>query len=151
MMLPLLVLLGMSVLFVVLGVNAYHDAQRSEATQHGERVLATVRSVVNHSEQTRSGTRHSATLQLQLPQPVDGISRTTAHLPYRSDDAVGTQIIALVDPHQPSYAELPGSPVHRTAGWVAALETELFFLAALFFVVRNFVHALRRRGWTGKG
>ncbi|MGI8664981.1 MAG: hypothetical protein ACR2N4_02965 [Jatrophihabitans sp.] len=52
---------------------------------------------------------------------------STAHLPYRTEDQPGTQIIALVNPQHPDYAELPGSPMTVPAAWKLEAGFAVFF------------------------
>ncbi|MDQ2838124.1 MAG: hypothetical protein M3Y42_08835 [Actinomycetota bacterium] len=115
---PILIFLVCTVLFVAGAIRNHGDADLSTATQrHGVRLLATVRATSNHVYQDKAGTHHTAQILLTLPQPVAGRTESTAHLPYRTTDQPGDQIIALVNSHDPSYAELPGSPMASASGW----------------------------------
>ena len=68
-------------------------------------------------------------LTVRLSTPVDGIATTTVHEPTPDGGgAIGQAIDLLLDPQDPGYAELPGTPFVGTMNWIAVAAWALLFL-----------------------
>lgn len=52
---------------------------------------------------------------VKLDEPVNGRSETTAYLAHNRDVPTGHRIDVLVNPRDPGYAEVKGSPVSDTS------------------------------------
>ena len=116
---------------------------RSGYTQaHGAAQQATVVSVRVSQQQVDTANNHTSTPDITsmiiatLSQPVGGQSQTTVYVPQLVSYKAGDPINVLVDPQQPGYAELPGTPdvtssdstAFLIAAIVVAALTVLFFL-----------------------
>ena len=115
--------LFIGVIFVVVSFGVRSQAAKSSYVQdHGVQRTAVILSVNNiestdtewvgtgssrHQETTTSWT---AEVVVRLAAPVGGQTQTTVHVPNRESDGPGTTLTVLVDPKEPGYAELPGSP-----------------------------------------
>jgi hypothetical protein len=135
------VVLGLLVLvFVVEGASNYSQAQRSAyVQQHGTSATATVVNVANTQHCGRRSCHWTAAIPVTFSTPVDGTTATTAHYPSYSMLSSGDRVIVLVDPKQPGYAELPGSPFKSSLSWII----DLLFAAGLVGVA--LYHAARLR------
>ena len=116
---PLLV----GIIFLIVSFAIRSQAALSGFVQaHGVRRSAVIVSVQNeeHHSTTTTGSgsgRHTTTstswtalVQVSLADPVGGQARTTVHVPGYESAGPGDTLAVLVDPDNPSYAELPGSP-----------------------------------------
>jgi hypothetical protein len=83
---------------------------------------------------------------VSLVSPAGGLATTTVRYPGQSSYLTGQSISVLIDPHQPTYAELPGSPDTSSHTWiwctVAAIVTGL--LTVLFAYAYIQLHRHRR-------
>jgi hypothetical protein len=75
------------------------------------------------------GTTYTAQVLVSLADPVDGQARTTVHMPRYDTGRPGSTLTVLVDPDDPGYAELPGSPS------TAAVLPTIFLVAGAFLAV----------------
>jgi hypothetical protein len=131
----------------------------SDAQGHGVRRTAVIQSVHNightssysvgtgASKHTQTSTSYTAEVIVRLSTPVDGRTQTTVHVPEYESSGPGDTLTVLVSPKDPSYAELPGSPI-TPAGHPMIFEVVGFvfvFIAVLgsLLVVRAFVAARR--------
>jgi hypothetical protein len=116
---PLLV----GIVFIIVSFATRSEAALSGFVQaHGVRRAAVILNVQNeeHHSTTTTGSgsgRHTTTstswtalVQVSLAAPVGAQTRTTVHVPGYESAAAGDQLTVLVDPDDPAYAELPGSP-----------------------------------------
>jgi hypothetical protein len=98
---------------------------------HGIRARATVIAV---GERKRCGTEHcsyTAEILASLTPPVRGARGTFIHYPAYSKLNKGQQVTVLVDPKEPTYAEIPGVRFQKGGGtWIA-----FAVMAALFAVL----------------
>jgi hypothetical protein len=111
------------VVSLLIGIPHYIEAKRSNFVQkHGTIANATVLGVDNLQYcSNRGGCSWTARIRVTLAPPVDGVSASVIHYPHRSLLSDGEHVRALVDPREPSYAELPGIPLGTTWGWVLPL------------------------------
>ena len=82
---------------------------------------------------------------MQLAEPFQGNSTTVVHYPAFSDLDPGQVVHVLVDPRQPGYAELPGSPDTKTSQWVGLIFGCLLFGALALWSAWELLKLLRRR------
>ena len=115
--------LFVGIIFLIVSFATRSSAALSGFVQaHGVRREAVILNVQNeeHHSTTTSGSgssRHTtnstswtALVQVSLASPVGGQARTTVHVPDYESASPGDRLTVLVDPKDPSYAELPGSP-----------------------------------------
>lgn len=117
-------------LMVVVAIGGFVDAARSDRVQHhGIPAPAFVTDVTStyHSGSRGSPGYTTYNLVVHLSRPVDGHQQYTIDTPEESPPAAdGVAVSILVDPSDPSYAELAGEPNNTVAGgWVGV------FLAVL--------------------
>ena len=108
---------------LVIGVFVDHsDAVRSSRVQyHGLARVATVESEHNIFHSTRYGGYYTADVSASFQPPIDGQVTTVVHYPGRVSDPTGTRYSILVDPSDPGYAEIPGSPSTKGSSWILLL------------------------------
>jgi hypothetical protein len=115
-LLAMLVVLFLAVVFLILSFALRSSAARSGFVQaHGVRREAVIVSVDNIAQKSTGGsgfksTTYSAQVLVRLADPVNGQAQTTVHVPRYDTDRPGGTLTVLVDPDDPGYAELPGSP-----------------------------------------
>jgi len=147
-----LVVLFIGVVFLIFSFALRSQAARSSFVQaHGvrrEAVIVTVHNIARTSTTTGSSghtvtsTTYTAEVLARLADPVGGQARTTVHVPRYETGGPGDTVTVLVDPDDPGYAELPGSP--STPAGVPAI-----FLAVGAFLTAVSVtgSALIARSW----
>jgi hypothetical protein len=143
-LLVMLVPLIIGVVFIIVSFAIRPQAALSSFVQsHGVRRAAVILNVDNiaHTTMTMTSpggnqpavastqTTYTADVLVSLADPVDGQARTTVHVPGYDKDGPGDTLTVLVDPDNPGYAELPGSPS------TAAFEPTLFLILGIFFTV----------------
>ena len=129
----MIVVLLIGVVFVIISFASRSQAARSSFVQaHGVRREAVILSVDNIAQKNGSGSvkTYVAEVLVRLADPVDGQTQTTVHVPNRETEGPGGTLTLLVDPDDPGYAELPGSPY--TPG---VLVTILLAVGAFLIVV----------------
>jgi TRAP-type C4-dicarboxylate transport system permease small subunit len=139
--------LGIFALFTVLcAITAVLDqsaATRSGYTQsHGVRATATVM-VVGEQKKCGAGAEaceYTAEILARLSPPVNGTAGTFIHYPGYSKLDRGQNVTVLVDPKQPTYAEIPGARFATQSRWI------VYAILAFVFAVLSVreVLALRR-------
>jgi hypothetical protein len=151
---PLLI----GVIFLVIAPFLRAQADHSSFVQaHGIRRTAVLLSVNNIESTTSSGSgnqQHTSTswtadVTVRLTGPGGSQGQTVVHVPHFDSDAPGTALTVLVDPHDPSYAELPGVPAHTAVlpTVFTAVGSLLVVIAAVAagFVIRSWRRSVRRR------
>ncbi len=151
----MLVVLIMGVVFLILSFALRSSAALSSFVQaHGVRREAVVLSVDNIANKSTSttgsgsgkhtvtSTTYTAEVLVRLADPVGGQARTTVHVPRYETDGPGDTLAVLVDPSDPSYAELPGSP-----STPAVLPTIFLAVGAFLAIVAITGSALIGRSW----
>lgn len=140
-----LVAIGM-VIGTVVEIGAWRHSRFVQA--HGDRRAATVLSVHEAEHHGKYSTWYTADIGVLLNAPAGGHLTTTAHYPGWSTLVMGDQVVVLVDPGQPGYAELPGSPYTTQGTWIALLVFAVFTapFACLYWYEVIAVRIRRRRG-----
>ena len=150
-----LVVLFIGVVFLIFSFALRSQAARSSFVQaHGVRRQAVILSVDNiaHQSTTTNGygssrhtvtsTTYTAEVLVRLADPVGGQPRTTVHVSRYETGGPGDTLTVLVDPSEPSYAELPGSP-----STPAVLPTIFLVVGAALAVAALAGSALIARSW----
>jgi hypothetical protein len=145
-----IVFLGIGITAACFAVTTHAEASRSGYTQaNGVAGTATVRSVANYqSSGTRSATTYFAKVTVTLQPPVSGHASAVVNIPGNVSYARGQVISVLVDPADPGYAELPGSPYvtdSTTAGLV--ISAAVFGIAGAFGIVSAVRMRRRQHAW----
>ncbi len=151
----MLIPLFIGVVFIILSFALRSSAVRSSFVQaHGVRREAVILSVDNiaHKSTTTTGsgssnhtvrsTTYTAEVLVSLADPVGGQARTTVNVPHYETNGPGDTLTVLVDPSDPGYAELPGSP-----STPAVLPTIFLVVGAVLTVVAITGSALIARSW----
>lgn len=116
---------ALALVFVALAINGHSKAVRSAYVQaHGTRAAAVVGAVGNRKfcGSWRTGCQWgTARIEVQLLSPVDHRTTTVVHYPGYSALVTGDRVTVLVDPRQPTYAELAGSPLQTRQWWLLYL------------------------------
>jgi hypothetical protein len=119
---------ALAIVMVVLTFSTYHNQQRSGETQsHGIAVTGTVDSVDNTQHCGRSSCSWTAAITVTLNRPVKGLATTTVHYPAYSYLFTSDSVSVLVDPEQPSYAEIPGVKFEDSGTWLISLGLAILF------------------------
>lgn len=119
-------------------VSAHAEANKSTSVQHGGiSRTATVLTIKNNYHSSRPGgyrysNRHyggyyTADATTSFAPPVNGQTLTTVHYPGGLYNPIGSQLRVLIDPKNPGYAELPGSPNATGSSWVSSAVFALLF------------------------
>jgi hypothetical protein len=141
------VTLGLGIAFAVVAFGAHSAASKSSYTQsNGVQDVATVDSVSNYQSTGRSSTSYWATVAATLQTPVDGHRATEVNIPNNVNYQAGRVISVVVDPADPGYSEMPGSPDATdgtTAG--AAIGAVVFVIAGIGTIVSSFRMRARLR------
>jgi Protein of unknown function (DUF3592) len=150
-------IIGVVFLLIAPGMRAQAD-HSSFVQAHGTRHTAVILSVNNIENTSTSGTgknQHTSTswtaeVTARLTGPGRGQGgQTVIHVPYFDSDAPGTTLTVLVDPNNPGYAELPGTPAHTAvAPTVFTAVGALLVVIAVVgagFVIRFWLRSVRRR------
>lgn len=139
------ILLG---LVLVFATNQTAEAARSSYTQgNGVLAHATVTHVVN-SGCNGPDCLSSALVTVALDRPVAGRTSTVVHVPYDVPYTNGQPIAVRVDPAEPGYAELPGTP-WQTASTVTIGQGVAFGLLVLgcVVIIQSVWTRLRKGTW----
>jgi hypothetical protein len=77
---------------------------------------------------------YTAVVDVTVSPPVAGVQNTVAHYNGSADVITGEHLQILVDPKQPGYAELPGSPFKGAHTWITSALMAIFcaFITALW-------------------
>ena len=135
-----------TIALVVGAISSYSQGARSGFVQaHGTRASATVQSVDNTEHCSRSGCSYTAAIAVTLSPPVDGAAATTVHYPGYSDLIPNEQVIVLVDPQQPGYAELPGDRFVTSWEWIILAAAAIFVAFLTAVDARAFVRLIAHR------
>jgi len=132
--------------FAFAAVAAHAAAAQSSYVQgHGIQDSATVLNVDNTSSTSKGNTTWSAQVTVQLLQPVNGTTTSVVHVPYEDNSNDGDTITVLVDPNDPGYSELPGSPNTTNAAWIWLLVFSVLMLGVAVLVTRRTIRLFRQR------
>jgi hypothetical protein len=131
----LVVMIGVSIGLAVGAVFVHSDGRRSALVQHhGIPRVATVAGVQNHYHSSRGGGYYTADIYVSFAPPYRGRTQTFVHYPGRVQAPAGTQMQVLIDPTDPAYAELPGSPATKTWAWILMAIFAVLFAGLDLFV-----------------
>jgi hypothetical protein len=132
---------GLAVLPVeaIVGISAHLRSQ--ETQHHGVRVPVFVGRVTNTQHCGRGGCYYTFAASAELARPFHGHSTTTLHGQGTLRRGVGVAI-ALLDPNEPAYAELPGDPLADATDWAVPLGLIGLIAGTVTFSV---AHSRRRR------
>jgi len=142
-----------TVVFALIGIGfgvgaffAHRASARSSYVQaHGVRAAGTVDSVDNTQVCGRYSCDWESSIVVSLSASVDGVTKTTVHYPDYSDLVAGDPVVVLVDPQQPSYAELPGSKDDEPIQWIILAVFALLGLVLTVFEARALYRVLEHR------
>lgn len=141
-----LLFVGLFIACLVAMFNTIADANRSSyVQQHGVRVSGTVTNVDELKSCGRYSCSYTAEITVRLAEPFQGSATTVVHYPSFSDLDPGQVVQVLVDPKQPGYAELPGSPDTKSSQWIGLIFGCLLFGALAVFSALELLRLLRRR------
>jgi hypothetical protein len=144
------------VIFAVIGIvmipltfSTHAAADKSSYTQsNGISVNAMVTNVDNEQSCGRSSCTYYAYVNVLLSQPVDGRASATVNIPQNVSYSSGQTIGVLVDPKDPGYAELPGSPYSTNSSTVGmGIGAAIFLIIGAFGVFRGVRMRLRKHVW----
>jgi hypothetical protein len=108
-------------------ISDHAQGQRSAYVQNdGTLRTGVATGVVNTQHCGRYSCSYTATVDVTVSPPVAGVNDTVAHYNGSADVITGEHLQVLVDPKQPGYAELPGSPFKGAHTWVASALMALF-------------------------
>jgi hypothetical protein len=136
-----LLFLGITIFLIVSTLQAYSGAQRSSYTQaHGvsETAVADNVQVITHRG-SHGRVSYTSDITVTIQHPTVGDGSATVYSQGDTSVTQGSTFTVLVDPRQPSYAEIPGSPYGTTTGWVMSL-----LFAVVFGIVAGLIsrHAI---------
>lgn len=137
---------GGTVGFAVGAVVTHSDADRSaRVQQHGIPRVASVQSFTNNYHSSRGGGYYTAEMYVSFTQPVEGRTTTVVHYPGHVDPPLGANYSVLVDPTDPSYAELPGSPSTKSWSWMLLVVFAVLFAGLDVLVGRAYYRLWQHR------
>ena len=84
-------------------------------------------------------------MTVRLQRPVDGTTMSVVHVAQEVNSHAGATIAVLVDPSQPGYGELPGSPGVTTISWLLPLALVVSTLTAAVVCTVQYVRLFRLR------
>ncbi len=139
-----LALVVITALLSVASFNRHTGAVRSGwVQQHGIARIATVDYFQNvYHRNTHGGGYYTALIGASFAPPIQGVTRTLAHYPIQAHLSDGEMIKVLVDPTDPSYAEIPGAPATNGWVWILDLALAVASLAASFVAGRAAIRVL---------
>jgi hypothetical protein len=144
-----IVFLGIGIAGACLAVSAHSEADQSSYTQaNGIADTATVLNVANYQSSGRHTTTYFAQVTVTLQTPVSGQPSTVVNIPNNVSYTRGQVISILVDPADPGYAELPGSPYATdttTAGLV--ISAAVFGIVGVVGIVSAIGMRRRQHAW----
>ncbi len=137
---------GLGVGFTVGFFVEMANANRSNYVQHhGVLVSGTVTNVDNMESCGRYSCSYTADIAVQLAEPFHGTTTTTVHYPDYSALNDGDQLQLLIDPQQPSYAEIPGDANTTAGSWIVFGVMAVLFVALAVWSGVRLRHLLRLR------
>jgi hypothetical protein len=148
-----LVFLAVTVFMVVGTIQTYSGAERSSYTQaHGVSETAVADSVQNiASHSSHGGTTYTNQITITVQQPEAGDGSATVYGQGMTPVQPGDTLTVLVDPKQPSYAEIPGQPYHTTSQWIEFMLFTIVFGLVTAALCRRAVLMLRRHRRVSRG
>jgi hypothetical protein len=146
----------LTVWFVVLTVGCvaeavFHHSQavRSSYVQHhGIRATATVVVVGEKHHCGAHACTYTSEILVRFSKPLHGAKGAFVFYPAYSHLSPGQQLTVLVDPKQPTYAEIPGVGFEKRGAWIAYAVLAPLFAALAWFEGRAFKRVLAHRRLT---
>jgi hypothetical protein len=136
----------MAIVFTVGAVERHAARSRSSYTQaHGVPIAATVRHTANAQSCGRYSCSTSSTITAALNTPVAGTTITYVHTPTAQDAPAGSPLLVFVDPHEPTYAEIPGEQAHGLLDWIVWSVLGFVIDLAALLMLQAVLNRLRRR------
>jgi hypothetical protein len=132
-------------LFSTLQGHTYAD--RSAYTQaHGVTESAIADNVQNIAHHSKNSTTYTNQIAITVQHPSIGNGNATVYGQGTTSVQSGDTITVLVDPRQPGYAEIPGSPYYTASGWIIGLIVTIILAAITAYLFRlAIVMGLRHR------
>jgi hypothetical protein len=141
-----LIFLGGVAACVLGAISSHGQADRSDETQSaGIPVIARVENVDNSESCSKSSCSWTAAVATTLTKPVAGVTQSVIHVPRYSVFVAGDPVAVLVDPKQPSYAEIPGLKFKKSGEWIVLVCLAVFFLLLFALNTRTLVGLLAHR------
>lgn len=135
-----------TVILAVTAVSLHSQGNRSSFVQaHGAPRSATVTRVDNIEHHGKYSAWYTAEIYATFLPPVDGRAITEVYVPKQVDYSLGQQVPVLVDPRQPGYAELPGTPGVTAGNWITAAVLAVIMLVLEGLVIWATIREYRRR------
>lgn len=135
-----------TVLLIVTTFHLHAEATRSSYVQaNGAVRAATVTRVDNIEHQGKYSTWYTAQINATFLPPVDGQAKTVIYVPDSVDYSLGQQLPVLIDPQEPGYAELPGTPGTTSGNWISAAVVAAIMLGFEGLAIWGMVREYRRR------
>jgi hypothetical protein len=126
--------------------SAHAAGAKSSYTQgHGTRTTGTVELVNNEQSCGRYSCSYTSRISVSLSPPVDGVDMTIVHFPDYSSLNSGDQVPVLVDPKDPSYAELPGHTFQSSWVWLVPVVLGILCAGLTALEARLLLRILRHR------
>jgi hypothetical protein len=140
-------LVGVTLIMLFVTLHVHSEAQRSAYTQaHGVSETATADDVQIFTTHNKSGTTYTYQIDVTIAHPSVGDGSTTVYGQGATSVQQGDTLTVLVDPQQPSYAEIPGAPYTTTSKWVGSMViTIVFGIVAIFMSRAAVLMVLRHR------
>jgi hypothetical protein len=109
---------------VPVGISQMHKS--SYVQTHGVLSTGTVIHAANSEYCGKAGCSWTGKIEMRLTDPVAGVTATTIHTPFATSLRTGERTTFLVDPLDPSWAEIPGTPFYGTGAWLAPVAALAF-------------------------
>ncbi|HXL94849.1 MAG TPA: DUF3592 domain-containing protein [Streptosporangiaceae bacterium] len=149
-----LLFLGITIFLIVSTLQSYSGAQQSSYTQaHGVSETAVADNVqVITNRGSHGSVSYTSDITVTVQHPIVGNGSATVYSQGGTSVTQGSTLTVLVDPRQPSYAEIPGSPYDTTSGWIVSLLfTIVFGIVAGLISRRAVLMILRHRRVSAMG
>jgi hypothetical protein len=139
-----------TVILVVTALHLHSQAGRSSYVQaHGAQRTAVVTGVDNIEHQGKYSTWYTAQIDATFIPPVSGQAKTDIYVPDQVDYSIGQRLPVLVDPKEPGYAELPGTPNITSSNWITGVVVAVIMIVFEGLTILATIRDYRRRhAWT---
>jgi hypothetical protein len=147
-----LALVGVTLIMVFVTLHVHSEAQRSAYTQaHGVSETATADDVQTFTTHNKGNTTYTYQIDVTIAHPTVGDGSATVYGQGITSVQQGDTLTVLVDPRQPSYAEIPGAPYTTTSKWVGSMVVTIVFGIVAVFMSRTAVLMLLRHRRVSRG
>ena len=118
---------GGAIALAAASISDHAQGQRSAYVQNRGTLRDGVATGVRNTEHCgKYSCSYTATVDVTVSPPVAGVQSTVAHYNGSADVITGEHLRVLVDPTQPAYAELPGSPFKGAHTWITSAVMAIF-------------------------